>query len=96
MSKMKARPKINKKGYKARPKNKQEMGSFSGVIKKKLIMAEKKPRVEFEFVSLEGVLYKTGDGRLKIDQTGGVSFLVKGEVYWKTIKGNLKWIKIRK
>lgn len=83
---------VNKKGYKKKPKNKNELESFSGATKKKTPPVEKKPKVSFEFVDLEGNHYQTGQGRLKIDQEGGVSFLLKLEDTWKTIKGHIKTI----
>jgi len=79
---------------KKRPKNKQEISSFSGVRKKKkIILPENKPKVVFEFIADDGVIYNFG--RLKIDTTGGVSFLINTVTGWKPIKGKLKWIKIK-
>jgi len=88
---------VKKKGYKRKPKNKNEIDSFSGVLKKKKVVhPEKKLKVDFEFVTLDGQHYKGGQGRLKVDLEGGVSFLLKGDISWKSLKGNLLWIRIKK
>ncbi len=92
---MSPKKEVNKKGYKKRPKNKNEIDSFSGVIKKKKAPpVQKKPKVTFEFQDEQGITYKTGEGRLKIDKDGGVSFLLSVEDTWKTLKGHIKNIKI--
>lgn len=55
----------------------------------------KKARVKFTFVSLEGKLLDNSNSRLKIMGDGGVSCLVQDiEKKWKSIKGNLKSIKL--
>lgn len=87
---------VNKKGHRRKPKNKNELESFSGVTKKKkVLVVDKKPKVDFIFEDLEGKRYTTADGRIKIDQQGGVSFLLKIEETWKTIKGHLVTIKVK-
>lgn len=95
--KVEPKKKVKKRGYKKRPKNKQELSSFSGTTrKKKAAPVEKKPKVNFEFQDMEGNKYNTSQGRLKIDQDGGVSFLMKVEDSWKTLKGHLITIKMNK
>lgn len=87
---------VRKRGYKKKPKNKNEIDSFSGVIKKKKKPLEyKKPMVEFQFTH-EGRRYGNNKGRLKIDIHGGVSCLLLLETGWKNVKGILNYIKIKK
>lgn len=82
---------------KVKVKNKNEIGSFSGVIKRKKKEVEhKKPMVQFQF-TFEGQKYSNNQGRLKIDIHGGVSCLVlKENSRWKGVKGILNYIKIKK
>lgn len=54
----------------------------------------KKARVQFVFMSLEGKKLDNSNSRLKIMGDGGVSCLMLEDKRWKSIKGNLKSIKI--
>lgn len=60
--------------------------------KKKII---KKARVKFTFITLLGIKLDNSNSRLKIMGDGGVSCLIKdSENKWKSVKGDLKSIKI--
>lgn len=77
-------------------RNKNEIDSFSGVVKKKKKPLEfKKPMVQFQFTH-DGRKYGNSEGRLKIDIHGGVSCLILTNTGWKTVKGILNFIKIKK
>ena len=56
---------------------------------------EKKTVVRFSFTGIDGLKYRIPKARLKINENGGASCLIKDEEgKWKAIKGKLKSIKI--
>jgi len=56
---------------------------------------EKKIVVRFSFEGIDGKKYGLPNARLKINENGGTSCLIKDEFNkWKAIKGELKSIKI--
>jgi len=56
---------------------------------------EKKTVVRFSFAGIDGEKYGLPNARLKINENGGASCLIKDENNkWKAIKGKLKSIKI--
>jgi len=58
-------------------------------------LPEKKTVVRFDFESDNGLKYRIPKARLKINENGGASCLIKDENNkWKAIKGKLKSIKI--
>ena len=58
-------------------------------------LPEKKIVVRFDFLGDDGNKYKIPKARLKINENGGASCLIKDEEgKWKAIKGKLKSIKI--
>jgi hypothetical protein len=73
-------------------RNKNELSPKSGVTKKP---PEKKVVVDFEFIGIDGVKYKLPNARLKVNENGGASCLIKDkDDKWKAIKGKLKSIKL--
>lgn len=58
-------------------------------------LPEKKTVVRFDFEGDDGLKYRIPKARLKINENGGASCLIKDEEdKWKAIKGKLKSIKI--
>lgn len=58
-------------------------------------LPEKKIVVRFDFKGDDGLKYRIPKARLKINENGGASCLIKDEEgKWKAIKGKLKSIKI--
>jgi hypothetical protein len=58
-------------------------------------LPEKKIVVRFDFLGDDGNKYKIPKARLKINENGGASCLIKDEEgKWKAIKGKLKSIKM--
>jgi len=58
-------------------------------------LPEKKTVVRFDFEGDDGLKYRIPKARLKINENGGASCLIKDENNkWKAIKGKLKSIKI--
>ena len=58
-------------------------------------LPEKKVVVRFDFEGINGLKYRIPKARLKINENGGASCLIKDENNkWKAIKGKLKSIKI--
>ena len=58
-------------------------------------LPEKKVVVRFDFEGVDGLKYRIPKARLKINENGGASCLIKDEKgKWKAIKGKLKSIKI--
>lgn len=76
--------------YKKKPKNKQELPSSSG-SKKKPVYRDK---IIFEFKTEEGIFKNGGEGRLKLDNKGYFTFVIKKEGKWKNVKGVLLKLKL--
>lgn len=79
-------------GKPTRNKNKHELNPKSGARKK---LPEKKTVIKFLFEDMQGVKFRNGTGRLKIDKEGCISFLILTENNdWKGIKGKLISLKV--
>lgn len=79
-------------GYKRRPKNKQEISPNSGSRDKKPPVF--KTKIRFTFTS-ESITYTNGQGRLKVDTEGFISFLIKDQDKWKNVKGELVSLQVK-
>lgn len=77
---------------KKRPKNKQEMSSFSG--KKKRPALKYKTRIDFSFKTVDETVYKNGQGRIKITEEGDPQYLIKVNHKWQTVKAELLTLKV--
>lgn len=77
---------------KKRPKNKQEMSSFSG--KKKRPALKYKTRIDFSFKTEDQTVYKNGQGRIKITENGDPQYLIRVNDKWQTIKAELLTLKV--
>lgn len=78
------------KKKKVKNRNKNELSPKSGARKKPMV--ETKIKVEFEFIGIDGKKYGLPEARLKVNENGGASCLIKTELGWKPIKGKLNKI----
>ena len=85
---------LNLQMAKKKPKNKQELSPESGAKKKN--KKETKLKVEFQITTKEGVKYLPPNCRLKIDQNGFISCLIKIEEKWKAVKATEDHLKVVK
>lgn len=81
--------------YKKRPKNKQEMDSFSGAKPKRAPTYEEKIKIDFCCVDAEGNEYRPPEARLKTTKEGYISFVVQTETGWKPLKAKLIDLKVK-
>jgi hypothetical protein len=78
--------------YKRRPKNKQELPPKR--VKKKEL--PKKTIVEFGFTTQDGINYNNGTGRIKINEKGEITCLIRDEEEkWKNVKGKLDYVRMK-
>jgi hypothetical protein len=78
--------------YKKRPKNKQELPAKSGVKNKPVF----RDRIIFEFEVNTEVFRNGNEGRLKLDNKGYFTFVIKREGKWQNVKGKLRKLKLIK
>lgn len=85
---------------KKRPHNKEEMSSQSGKKRRKVLRF--KQVVDFQFTTSDNIRHwrtassgGIANARIKVNQDGGVSCLLKEDGLWKTIKAHLDWIKLK-